>query len=303
MRVKLRAVTNEHGIWFAVAYLSKTAKDGAASSRDGPGKQQNHKVGQPQSEQQLKEAEDWFKRSIRDSSSHGTLPYRNLTHLYSIQERYHEALDVLQRCAGIFGDDEYVIVARSYVRAQLGDYDRAISDLQRLVSEGTDNKQAYSMLSGFLADVKHDYEKALTLLERAYPKFSDDEWLINNLAYVHLMLGHTQAARVLLEGDTMFAKTEAHVPLMATRGLLYLREGDLAKARELYKSAAALASQFGHRELAVLVRQKMHLEFARESVRKGDTITAIHEVELGLSVGKGSPNYRNDLVLLKQKLL
>jgi hypothetical protein len=44
---EVRAVTNEHGIWFAVAHLSKTAKDGAASSRNGPGKQQNQKVGQP----------------------------------------------------------------------------------------------------------------------------------------------------------------------------------------------------------------------------------------------------------------
>jgi hypothetical protein len=89
---------------------------------------------------------------------------------------------------------------------------------------------------------------------------------------------------------------------MATRGLLYLREGDLAKARELYKSAAALASQLGNRELTGMVRQKMHLEFANLALRKGDTVTALHEVDLGLGVDKGSPYYRSDLVLLKQKL-
>ena len=253
-------------------------------------------------ERQMKEAEDWFKRSIRDSGSHGTLPYRNLTHLYSVQERYREALDILQRCADIFGEDEYVIVARSFVRSRLGDYDRAITDLERLVSKGTDNRQAYGLLSSFLADVKHDYEKALAVLEEAYPKFSSDAWLKNNLAYVHLMLGHTQAARVLLESETVFSKTETNVALMATQGLLYLREGDLEKAREFYKSAAALASQLGNRELAVIVRQKMHLELASEAIRKGDTVTALHEVDLGLSMGKGSPYYRNDLVLLKQKL-
>jgi tetratricopeptide (TPR) repeat protein len=253
-------------------------------------------------EQQSKEAEDWFKRSIRESSSHGTLPYRNLTHLYSLQERYKEALDVLQTCADIFGDDEYVIVARSYVRAQLGDYERAISDLERLLSKGTDNRQAYGMLSGFLADVKHDYERALTILEEAYPKFSEDDWLTNNLAYVHLMLGHTQAARVLLERKVMSSKTVADVALMATQGLLHLREGDLEKARESYKSSATLASQLGHKELAVVVRQKMHLEFARESLGKGDKVTALREVDLGLGVGKGNPNYCNDLVLLRERL-
>jgi len=40
---EVRAVTNEHGIWFPVAHLSKTTKDGAASSRDAPGKQQNQR--------------------------------------------------------------------------------------------------------------------------------------------------------------------------------------------------------------------------------------------------------------------
>jgi tetratricopeptide (TPR) repeat protein len=253
-------------------------------------------------EQKQKEAEEWFKKSIKDSSGHGTLPYRNLTHLYSTQERYREALDVLHKCADIFGEDEYIVVARSYVRSQLGDYDRAISDLEQLVSKGTDNRQVYGMLSGFLADVKHDYEKALVLLEDVYPKYSGDNWLINNLAYVHLMLGHTQAARVLLESEAMQSKAEKYFPLMATRGLLYLREGDFAKARELYKSAAAVASGLGHRELAVVVKQKMHLELACEALRRGDDVTALHEVDLGLGMGKGNPNYRNDLVLLKEKL-
>ncbi len=253
-------------------------------------------------EQKLKDAEDWFKRSIRESSGHGTLPYRNLTHLYSVQERYREALDVLHECTDIFGDDEYLIIARSYVHSQLGDYDFAVSDLERLVSRGTDNQHAYGMLSGLLSDVKHDYKKALTLLEEAYPKFPGEEWLTNNLAYVHLMLGHTQAARVLLESETRSSKTLVDVALMATRGLLYLREGDLAKARDSYKSAAALSSQLGLREFAVAVNQKMHLEFACEALRKGDRITALREVDMGLAVGKGNPHYGNDLVLLKQKL-
>lgn len=255
-------------------------------------------------DQKVKEAEDWFRRSIRESKNHGTLPYRNLTHLYTVLERYREALNVLQECTDIFGDDEYVIVERSFVHAKLGDYDRAILDLEQLVSKGTNNLRAYGVLSGFLGDAKHDYEKALTLLEEAYVKFPGDEWITNNLAYVHLMLGHVRAARLLLEDETVISKAEAYPPLRATRGLLYLREGDLAKAHELYKSAAAIASQHGHKELAVLVRQKMHLEFAREALRRGDADTALREADLGVGVGKAKsdPSYGNDLILLKQQL-
>jgi tetratricopeptide (TPR) repeat protein len=253
------------------------------------------------SEQESREAENWFTKSIRLSSSHGTLPYRNLAHLYSVQERYREALDVLQKCAEIFGEDEYIIVARSAIRVRIGDRERAIADLEELVSKGTENKHAYGMLSWLLADIRHDYGKALTIIEEACAKFPNDAGLVNNLAYIHLMLGHTQAARALLEDERMLAKAGKDVALMATRGLLYLREGDNAKARDLYKSAATLASQFGNKELAGIVRQKMHLEFANAALSKGDTITALLEINQGLE-GKGRFDYHDDLVLLKHKL-
>jgi tetratricopeptide (TPR) repeat protein len=254
------------------------------------------------SERALKEAEDWFNKAIKLSSNHGTLPYRNLTHLYSVQERYREALEVLQKCADIFGEDEYIIVARSAIRVRLGDRERAIADLEQLVSRGTENKQAYGMLSWLLADVRHDYGKALTIIEEACAKFPNDAGLVNNLAYIHLMLGDTQAARALLEDESMLAKAGRDVALMATRGLLYLREGDNAKARDLYKSAATLASQFGNKELAGIVRQKMHLEFANAALSKGDRAMALLEINQGLE-GKGRFDYHDDLVALKHKLM
>jgi tetratricopeptide (TPR) repeat protein len=250
----------------------------------------------------LKESEEWFKRSIKESSAHGTLPYRNLTNLYSVQEKYREALDVLKECEKIFGEDEYIIIARSFFRASLGDFDRAISDLERLISNGTENKNAYGLLSGFLADEKHDYQRALAIMEEAYLKFPTDELIINNLAYAHLMLGHIEAARMLLENDSIVPKAEQQVALTATRGLLYLREGNFARARELYKKAALIASQQGNKALAIIARQKMHLEFARDAIKRGNRVTALLEVDLGLDVGKGNPSARNDLVLLKQAL-
>jgi hypothetical protein len=47
MRVKFRAVTNEHGIRVRSSPPFETTKDGAASSRNGPGRQQNQRWASP----------------------------------------------------------------------------------------------------------------------------------------------------------------------------------------------------------------------------------------------------------------
>jgi serine/threonine protein kinase len=234
--------------------------------------------------------------------SHGTLPFRNLAHLYSLQDKYQEALNVLRRCTDIFGDDEYTVLARSFNRSHIGDHEGAIVDLESLVSAGTNNKAVYDGLTWIIAEVKHDYGRALSILERAYPGFSGDASFINNLAYVHLMLGHTQIARTLLT-DEVIGKNETNIALTATRGLLALREGNHHEARELYRSAAALASQLGSKKLADTVKQKMHLEFANEALKAGDVVTALREANQGIETGKGRTDYHSDLVALKQRIL
>ncbi len=255
------------------------------------------------SEREFKEAEQWFRSAIRYSSSHGTLPYRNLARLYTVQERYIDALEVLGRSREIFGDDADTTMAKSFVYAQLGEYNRAISDLESLVSNGTDKPVAYSMLGWLLADVKHDYGKALKILSDAYSRLPADPVVLNDLAYVHLMLGNTQAARSLLEHQQLSSKSISDVALTATRGLLYLREGNQERARHFYRDAATLASHLGQKTLADKVRQKMHLEFAQEAFRTGDTVTALNEVNSGLATRKGRPDYEADLVALQRKLL
>jgi hypothetical protein len=151
--------------------------------------------------------------------------------------------------------------------------------------------------------VKHDYARALRVLVDAGSRFSTNPGFVNNLAYVHLLLGNTQAARSLLEGEPIGSTRDEDVVLTATWGLLYLKEGNQEKARLLYRTAASLASQLGHKELAETVRQKMHLEFAKEALKIDATVAALKEVNLGLEVIKGGrPDYRADLVALRQKL-
>jgi tetratricopeptide (TPR) repeat protein len=177
--------------------------------------------------------------------------------------------------------------------------------LEGLVSSGTSRIPAYSLIAWLLGDVKHNYEKALSILRDATPRFSKDKLFINSLAYIHLMLGQAQDARALLEKETLKSNDLSDVALTATWGLLYLREGNHEKARDLYRSAATLASQFGNKELADIVRQKMHLEFANEALKMGNRAMGLNEVNQGLAVvSKGNKmDYSADLASLKRKLM
>jgi tetratricopeptide (TPR) repeat protein len=44
-------------------------------------------------EGKLSVAENWFQKAIWYSRKRGTLPYRNLAHLYAVQQKYKEALN------------------------------------------------------------------------------------------------------------------------------------------------------------------------------------------------------------------
>jgi tetratricopeptide (TPR) repeat protein len=254
-------------------------------------------------ERQLKDAENWFRKAIRYSRDHGTLPYRNLARLYADQQRYRDALDKLRECSEVFGDDEYTATSRGLLYAQAGEYERALTEFESVVSRGTNKPDAYLGISWLLADTKHDYKRALDILQSVYDKFSTTVMLVNNMAYLHLMLGDIQSARVLIEHmrcDT--PSTEQNVALTATKGLLRLKEGQYEKARELYQAAARLASQIGNRQLADTVKQKMHLEFAKDALRDGRVSDAAHEINAGLKADKGRPDYNSDLIELRRKL-
>jgi tetratricopeptide (TPR) repeat protein len=181
----------------------------------------------------------------------------------------------------------------------VGDYDRAISELQPLISKGTSNIGAYANLSWLLADAKHDYSASLSILLDASSRFPNDTVIANNLAYVHLMLDRVPLARVILQ--RLRPKIEGNVALTATWGLLHLKEGNQQRAREFYETAAHTASQMGNKKLAATVRQKMHLEFARSALSRNEVANARREVELGLRA-EGRADYKSDLLRLQKSV-
>jgi len=245
----------------------------------------------------LKQAEHWFNRAIELAPREEPLPYKNLARTFVDLEQYEAALQILRRYRTLFGDDKDASSMFANVYSTVGEYDKAISELTPLLSRDDCDAGVFASLGTYLADGTHDLSRAFDVLRQAYEKFPDNLLIINNLAYVYLMMDDITAARELLHRH--HTRPGMGVVLTATWGLLHLKEGDRQKARALYTEAAKLASLEGKRHLAETVKQKMHLEFARDLLKRGDIAGAMHEVTLGLKAGKGRQAYANDLIAVK----
>jgi Flp pilus assembly protein TadD len=248
-------------------------------------------------ERDLKKAEHWFSRAIEFRPRKGPLPYRNLARTFTDLEQYEAALHILRRCKTLFGEDKEASLMSAFVHGVLGQYDLVISELTPLLPRDDSDAGVFASLGCYLADGRHDFSGAREVLHQAYEKFPNNLLIINNLAYAYLMMENIAAARELLQRHQTRPGTE--VTLTATWGLLYLKEGDKQRARTLYIEATKLASLEGHRSLAETVKQKMHLEFARDLLKGGDMAGALNEVSLGLKAGKGRLAYANDLIAIK----
>jgi Flp pilus assembly protein TadD len=58
---------------------------------------------------------------------------------------------------------------------------------------------AYAKLGWLLADWKEEYDAALVVLREGFAKDPSKSFLLNNLAYVHLLRGEPSFARTILE--------------------------------------------------------------------------------------------------------
>ena len=150
-------------------------------------------------EKDLKEAEHWFSRAIGFDPRKQLLAYKNLAVTLVDQEKYEEALTVLQRSQNIFGNSKEVSSMSAHVHGLLGQYGVAISELTPLLSRDDCDAGVFASLGCYLADGTHDFTRARDVLRQAYERFPDNALIINNLAYTYLMLEDVQTARELLE--------------------------------------------------------------------------------------------------------
>jgi tetratricopeptide (TPR) repeat protein len=251
------------------------------------------------------QARYWLMKSLDLAPDYEPIPYQNLARVYIQTREFSEALVMLERCRKRFPDDQNTVLLTSNCLTRCGLYDQAIAQFEPFIASGKAVPALYADLGRILSDAKGDYGSALDVLRQGYERSKRDFGVVNNLAYVYLMLGDAKAARLILESfeptNDSHKEGSTSVVLTATWGLLHIVEGDLELGQQFYKEAQKLASTAGNKELARTVAQKMHLELARAFYRAGNSAATRKHVQQGLAISDGSDFYNRDLQVLDRK--
>jgi Flp pilus assembly protein TadD len=237
-------------------------------------------------------AESELVRAVELAPHWSPAPYEHLARIQARAEQWNRAKETLEHAKQLFPGKQSVRRFLAGVFAHLDRYDLAIAELQPIYAKGIAEPETCSVL-GALFEWIGDYDSALRVLTEAHGKFPKTPEIINNLGYTYLMIGQVEAARTVL--SSWPRSTKPHAELIATQGLLRLWEGDRAQAKLFYARAEQEAATAGDRDLAKRVRQKMYLELAKDSVRRGNLTGARLEISRGLSIRPDISSFREKL--------
>lgn len=250
-------------------------------------------------EQNYMEAEKHFRKATALAPSE-QFPWHNLAKVCVLTGRVPEALKLLRKANYRLGTDETSLLIASILGNE-GEYQAGLRELLPVLASGHAGPQTYAC-AGFLAsDGEQDFQSAKLILTEGLQRYPGNKPIVNNLAYVLLMLGETTGARAVLE--SLSKKDKASVEMTATWGLLHLREGDIATGTKLYQEAQQIALSLGKSELAKRAYQKLHLELATHYLESGKPDDALREIKLGLLRRPSKEGwYTRDLEKMQQRL-
>ena len=237
--------------------------------------------------------------AIKAAPSASSIPYDNLARVYAHTNKKPLAIRLLEKATTLFPSSRDTYLLLSILYAEQERFLEAISLVEKLRQLGPLSDENYASLGYYYGELNLA-EKAMDVLMEGYEKFPKSMSVINNLAYFLLMEGQVAQAKQVL--DSRPRNVEDRVELVATIGLLHLKQGDYDSARRLYKHAEGMASKTSRKELARQVRQKMHLELARYHIARGEYDLAKREISAGLNEKHSRQSFVDELIDLEQLL-
>lgn len=212
----------------------------------------------------------FFKKSVRESPDVLNDAHCNLFAFYLDENRFEEALPLIQIIdkgaalkSAAWQARFYFLAARYYLSQK--DYEVSSRYLVAAKSVDPTNPSSYVGISYMLSEIKGDYVGAIEILKQGISHAPTNLMLLNNLAYNYLMNGEIENARGVL--DRINEKDALESPhVYATRGLRLVKEGELEEGARLYNHASILAQD---EETRAQVRQKKNLEIGRYFLSKG----------------------------------
>jgi Flp pilus assembly protein TadD len=231
-------------------------------------------------------AEAMFQASISESDRKNLIALTNLARLYLRTHKIAKAeplLDELKRVAGGWEVVAMLLASCDYLKQ---DYSKAIDEANHIIANvtpgsklSTEQVNAASLITGILDDVFDDYSSAEKILRNVYSANKDSAVILNNLAYTLILQGKTKEASMFLDKIDQ-SKDISYVISIATRGLLHIKIGEMAKGAALYNQAASMVAD---EEIKAQILQKKELELGRWYRNRGETAQARIHLERAIS--------------------
>ncbi|MBU0469295.1 MAG: hypothetical protein KJ736_09600, partial [Candidatus Omnitrophica bacterium] len=178
-----------------------------------------------------------------------------------------------------------------------GELDAAIKLFHASIEKKPNFSPAYIMLSFVYAECLKDYDNAIKFGEIANNKFRANVAIVNNLAYAYLMKNEVSKAGSVLQ--EVLENKNKNFCLIATIGLLRIKEGDIQEGSSLYNLASKIAPTEYFKKV---VLQKKNLELAKYYLDNGDERRAKELLIKAVSMKQSDTFYYEDAKELLSKI-
>lgn len=167
----------------------------------------------------------------------------------SYEEKYQEALEVYNQVLAIEPSNTAVMLAKSYIHYNLGDYKEYESILLKVLELSEDNVEALNGLGYFYAERLQKLDKAKELLSRALELEPKNYFILDSMGWLYFQLKDYPKAVEYLE---LAFEIEADEEVFAHLVQAYLKNNQVEQAEKLWK---AYYNQFKNWESVAKLKQ------------------------------------------------
>jgi Flp pilus assembly protein TadD, contains TPR repeats len=222
----------------------------------------------------------------------------NAINLYFIMDKDEAAKKLIDKGLIDFPENQFIKESLGRYYFEMKDYKKAYEILTDAISAEPKVENAYALLSLIEMEINKNLKKAHEILKNGLTYHPDSSALLNNLAYNYLLQDDKEQARKIL--DSIKGRDEVFV--LATRGLLLIKEDNIQEGQRLYNLAKSSAISKVS-QLPNLIEQKKNLEVAKYYQRKGNFKETLRLLRKVLSVKAKHDYYSDEAEQLMRKYL
>ena len=210
------------------------------------------------------------------------IPIYNAIELYFREDKDEYAKELIDRGMKEFPvpDDPRLLSYLGRYYFEIQKYEESLEIFSRVMTLEPKIVYSFAISSVIEIEINRNWEKAYGILTKGLLTHPNESGLLNNLAYGYLMQNETTKAREILEN----AKAQDNIFIIATRGLLLIKEGDVQEGLHLYNSARSIALENGDEKTATLIEQKKYLELGKYHLKTGNVKEAARLLKKTLAI-------------------